>query len=355
MILTIFGYPKSGKTLLFNMLTGKEEEVSKFSTSTHEFHKAVLEVPDDRLTQLAAFNQTPPVYARIEFLDTGAVAFRESKNTTFIDLLRRADGLIHLVRGFEDPEILHTEGSIDPKRDIQAMEDELITVDFITVEKRLEKLEADVGKIKSTALKEELEMFQKIKTFLEEGKPLREYDFNAKEEVMIRGFKLLSSIPLINIINADENTYEKYLELEKSPDKATQTLVFCGKIETELLELEKDDRLIFEEEYGLKNYKYMRENFIRACYTLMDLISFFTIGKNETKAWTIRSSDNAYEAAGKIHTDIQQGFIRAETIDWKDFLEAGGFPGAREKGVLRLEGKDYRVKDGEILQFRFNK
>ncbi len=355
MILTIFGYPKSGKTLLFNMLTGKEEEVSKFSTSTHEFHKAVLEVPDDRLTQLAEFNKTPPVYARIEFLDTGAVAFRESKNSTFIDLLRRADGLIHLVRGFEDPEILHTEGSIDPERDMRAMVDELITVDFMTVEKRLEKLEADVGKIKSTELKEELEMFNVLKGFLEQGKPLREYDFNAKEESMIRGFTFLSLKPLINIVNADETTYEKYLELEKSPDKATETLVFCGKIEMELLELDEEDRLVFQGEYGLKDYKYMRVNFIRACYALMDLISFFTIGKNETKAWTVKSSDTAYEAAGKVHTDIQQGFIRAETIDWKDFLDAGGFHGAKEKGLLRLEGKDYGVKDGEILQFRFNK
>lgn len=355
MILTIFGYPKSGKTLLFNMLTGKEEEVSKFSTSTHEFHKAVLEVPDHRLTRLAEFNETPPVYARIEFLDTGAVAFREGKNTTFVDLLRRAEGLIHLVRGFEDPEILHTEGSIDPKRDIRAMEDELITVDFITAEKRIEKLEADVGKIKSTELKEELEMFRALKAWLEQGKPLREYAFNAKEESMIRGFTFLSLKPLINIVNADENTYEKYLELEKSPEKSTETLVFCGKIEMELLELDQEDRLVFQEEYGLTDYKYMRDNFIRACYTLMNLISFFTIGKNETKAWTVTDSDTAYEAAGKIHTDIQQGFIRAETIDWNDFLESGGFHGAKEKGLLRLEGKDYRVKDGEILQFRFNK
>lgn len=337
------------------MLTGKEEEVSKFSTSTHEFHKAVLEVPDHRLTQLAEFNRTPPVYARIEFLDTGAVAFRESKNTTFIDLLRRADGLIHLVRGFEDPEILHTEGSVDPGRDIRAMEEELITLDFIAVEKRLEKLTADVGKIKSTALKEELEMFKLLKSFLEEGNPLREYNFNAKEESMIKGFTLLSLKPLITIVNADENTYEKYLELEQSPGKDTRTMVFCGKIEMELLELDVEDREVFQEEYGLKDYTYMRENFIRACYKLMNLISFFTIGKNETKAWPVKRSDTAYEAAGKVHTDIQQGFIRAETIDWKDFLDAKGFHGAKEKGLLRLEGKEYLVKDGEILQFRFNK
>jgi GTP-binding protein YchF len=337
------------------MLTGNKEEVSKFSTSTHEFHMAVLDVPDDRLTRLAEFHGKPPVYAKIEFLDTGAVAFKDSKSSTFIDLLRRADGLVHMVRGFEDPEILHPEGSIDPERDIRGMEDELITVDFLMVEKRIERLQADVGKIKSVELKEELDMFKKIKEFLEEGKPLRAFDFNAKEELMVRGYKLLSLKPMINIINADETTYEKYRALERAPQSNSETLIFCGKIETELLELDEDDRSVFEEEYGLSGYEYIRNTFIQASYKLMNLLSFFTLGTEETRAWTIENSSTAYDAAGKIHSDIQQGFIRAETIDWKEFIEAGGFHLAKEKGLLRLEGKDYVVKDGEILQFRFNK
>lgn len=355
MILTIFGYPKSGKTLLFNMLTGKKEDISKFSTSTHEFHKAVIDVPDERLKLLADFHETPPVYAKIEFLDTGAIAFRDSKDTTFIDLLRRADGLVHMVRGFDDPELLHPEGAIDPLRDIRTMEDELITLDFITAEKRLEKLQLDNIKIKSKDLAEELELFKRIKSFLEEGKPLREFGFILKEELLIRGFKFLSLKPLINIINADENTYEKYLKLAKAPENNTETLVFCGKIETELLELADEDRPVFQEEYGLKDYQYMRENFIKACYKLMDLISFFTVGTDETRAWTITNSTSAYDAAGKIHSDIQQGFIRAEVMNWKDFLEIGGFSQAKEKGLLRLEGKEYIVKDGEIVHIRFNK
>lgn len=355
MILTIFGYPKSGKTLLFNMLTGKKEDISKFSTSTHEFHKAIIDVPDERLKQLAEFHDTPPVYAKIEFLDTGAIAFRDSKDTTFIDLLRRADGLVHMVRGFEDPELLHPEGSIDPQRDIRTMEDELITLDFITAEKRLEKLQLDTVKIKSKELAEELELFKRIKATLEEGKPLRESDFSAKEELLIRGYKLLSLKPLLNIINADENTYERYLKLRKPPENNTETLVFCGKIEMELLELAEDDRMVFQEEYGLTDYQYMRDNFIKACYKLMNLISFFTVGSDETKAWTIKNFTTAYEAAGKIHTDIQQGFIRAEVLNWKDFLAMKGFPQAKEKGLLRLEGKEYIVNDGEIIHIRFNK
>lgn len=355
MILTIFGYPKAGKTLLFNLLTGKKEEVSKFSTSTHEYHKAVVDVPDERLRRLAEQFNLPPIYAKIEYLDTGAIAFGESKNETFIDLLRRADGLVHVIRGFSDPEIPHPPGIVDPLRDIRTMEEELKAVDFLSIEKRLERLSADIKKIKSKELQEEFDLMNKLKTFLEEGKPLIDFEFKAKEEIKIRGFKFLSVKPLINIINSDENSYEKYLPSIEEEGKNRATFIFCGKIEEELLELEEEDRQIFQEEYGLKDYEYMKENFIKKSYKLMNLISFFTMGKNEFKAWTINNKENAYTAAGKIHTDIQEGFIRGETINWEDFLAAGGFSQAKEKGVLKLEGKDYMVKDGDVIQFRFNK
>jgi ribosome-binding ATPase len=355
MILTIFGYPKSGKTLLFNMLTGQEEAVSKFSASANEFHKAIVDVPDERLAKLSKHYESPEIHAKIEFLDTGALAFGESNNVTFIDLLRRADGLVHMIRGFEDEEILHPSGNIDPVRDMRAMEDELITVDFLTVEKRLERLAVDVMKIHSKELKEEFDVMKRMKEHLEAGKPLREFSFTPAEEIMVKGFKFLSQKPILNIINADENSYDKYLELKKEPENFTSTQVFCAKIETELLELDEEDREMFQEEYGLKNYQYMRSTFIQTSYTLMNLLSFFTVGKDECRAWTINKGDNALTAAGKIHSDIQQGFIRAETIDWKDLLETGGFSQAQKKGLLRLEGKEYIVKDGDILHFRFNK
>ncbi|UCH97058.1 MAG: redox-regulated ATPase YchF, partial [Candidatus Aminicenantes bacterium] len=181
------------------------------------------------------------------------------------------------------------------------------------------------------------------------------YPFSTKEEHYARGFKFLSQKSLINIINTDENSYQTYLKLKKEPKNNTTTRVFCGKIEQELLELEEEDRLIFQEEYGLKDYEYMKDTFVKTSYDLLNLVSFFTIGKEETRAWTINRNDNAYTAAGKIHTDIQQGFIRSETINWQELLEAGSFSQAKSKGVLRLEGKDYIVKDGEILQFRFSK
>jgi len=355
MILTIFGYPKAGKTLLFNLLTGKKEEVSKFSTSTHEYHKAVVDVPDERLTSLAKQFDLPPVYAKIEYLDTGAIAFGESKNETFIDLLRRADGLVHVIRGFEDPEIPHPPGEVDPRRDIRAIEEELKAVDFLSIEKRLEKLQADIKKIKSKELQDEFEIMTRLKAFLEEGKPLIDFEFKTKEEIIIRGFKFLSLKPLIHIINADENTYENYLSLQDENKKNRAIFVFCAKIEDELLALEEEDRKIFQEEYGLSEYEYMKENFVEKSYRLMNLISFFTMGKKEFKAWTINNQENAHTAAGKIHTDIQDGFIRGETINWQDFLDAGGFSQAKEKGVLRLEGKEYIVQDGDVIQFRFNK
>lgn len=355
MILTIFGYPKSGKTLLFNLLTGQQEDVSKFSTSIHEFHKAVVNVPDQRLSQIASQQQLPPVYAKIEYLDTGAVSLGEGKNETFVDLLRKADGLVHMVRGFQDPEIPHPSGSIDPVRDINAMSDELQAIDFLSIEKRIEKLVSDVQKIKSNELKEELELMKKLKKFLEDGKPLREYNFESKEELMVRGFKFVSKKPLLHIINADENSYDEYYKLIKPPENNVAILIFCAKIETELLELDEEDRVVFQEEYGLHDYRYMRESFISESYRLMNLLSFFTIGKEEVRAWTLASGENAYDAAGKIHTDMQEGFIRAETINWQEFLENGGFTQAKDKGVLRLEGKEYMVKDGDILHIRFNK
>ena len=354
MILTIFGYSKTGKTLLFNLLTEKKEKVDKFSAASNEFHKAVVDVPDARLQQLAGHFKTPPVYAKIEFLDAGAISLGEVKNSTFIDLLRRADGLVHLVRAFSDEEILHPQGSVDPARDIAAMEDELRTTDFLTIEKRLERLVVDVKKLKSRELQEELDLLQKLKAFLEAGQPLREYPFSEKEEVQVRGFKFLSAKPLLHLINCDENTLGMHAGLAVPASQGRCVVLFAGKIETELLELDAGERPAFQAEYGLCGYRYIRDEFIQTAYDLMGLISFFTVGEDETKAWTLEKGASAFVASGKIHSDIQKGFIRAEVIAWKDFLDCAGFARAKEKGLLRLEGKEYVVQDGEIVHFRFN-
>jgi GTP-binding protein YchF len=354
MILTIFGYAKTGKTLLFNLLTEKKEKISKFSTASTEFHKAIVDVPDARLKKLAAYFETPPVYAKIEFLDAGAISLGEVKNSTFIDLLRRADGLVHLVRGFSDEEIVHPQGRIDPARDMAAMEDELKATDFLTIEKRLEKLAVDIKKMKAKELQEEFDLLQKLKLFLETGKPLREYAFTEKEEVLVRGFKFLSAKPLLNLVNADENSMKTHAALTRPVEHKKCTTLFAGKIEQELLELAPEERSVFQQEYGLADYRYLRDEFIKTSYALMNLISFFTVGKDETKAWTLEKGASAFIASGKIHSDIQKGFIRAEVIPWQEFLDCDGFAKAKEKGLLRLEGKEYVVRDGEIVHFRFN-
>ncbi len=353
MILTIFGYPKTGKTLLFNLLTDKHEQVSKFSASSQELHKATVDVPDERLRQLAEFHETPPVYAKIEFLDTGAVSLGEVKNVTFVDLLRRADGLVHVVRGFADPEILHAFPTVDPARDMAAMEEELKAADFVTIEKRLERLAVDLKKIKSKELQEEFDLLQRLRAWLEEGKPLRLFALREKEELLLRGFRFLSQKPLLHVVNADETTLAGHRGLARPPAEKTAVMVYAGRIEQELLELPAAERPLFAREYGLEGYHYLRDEFIQSSYALMDLVSFFTVGKDETRAWTIPSGASAWEAAGKIHSDIQRGFIRAEVIPWGDFLSCQGFAKAKEKGLLRLEGKEYPVRDGEIVHFRF--
>jgi ribosome-binding ATPase YchF (GTP1/OBG family) len=219
----------------------------------------------------------------------------------------------------------------------------------------MEKLELDRKKQKSKELEDEYGLMNKLKTFLEAGKPLREFTFSPHEEQLTRGFTFLSQKPLINIINTDENTFTRYLGEAHEPVNNTTTIIFCGKIEKELLELEQEERRIFQEEYGLKDYRYIKDNLLLTSYKLMDLISFFTVGKAETKAWTIKRASSAFMAAGKIHSDIQQGFIKAEVVHWQDFLNSGGFSGAKEKGLLKLEGKEYLIQDGEVIYFRFSK
>ncbi|HDP95737.1 MAG TPA: redox-regulated ATPase YchF [Candidatus Aminicenantes bacterium] len=355
MILTIFGYPKTGKTLLFNLLARQRETVSKFSSSHNELHKAVVDVPDSRLANLAAHFDTPPVFAKIEYLDTGSMGYGEIENSAFVDLLRRGDGLIHIVRGFTDPEIPHPACSVDPQRDIDHMESEIIAVDFVSMDKRREKLETDMRRTGSRELKEEHDLMLRLQEHLEANRPLREYALNEIEASRVRGFSFLSQKPLLHLVNADENNYHQHLKLARPAINQRTVQVFCGRMETELLELDSRERALFQTEFGLSDYQYLRDSFIQTSYELMNLASFFTVGHDETRAWTISRGESAWNAAGKIHGDIQQGFIRAEVISWSDFLSAGGFSQAKEKGKLRLEGKDYPVKDGEIVHFRFNK
>jgi len=349
MIFTIFGYPKTGKTTLFNLLTGKKEKVSKFATSTNkDLNKAIVEVPDKRIEQINKIFKKNLKYARIEYMDTGSLAYGEVKNSAFLDPLKVSDGLVHTVRGFSDPEIVHPAGSVDPMRDIESMENELILTDLITVENRLKTIELDLKKKKTRALENEKNLLEKIKNNLEEGKPIREIKLSENDDMMIRGFQLLSKKPIIHMVNIGEE--DKQFNKQKNN---FLIMSFYGKIEAEISELDEEEKKIFMEEYNID--KSIRERFIKDSYQLLNLISFFTIGDKEVKAWTIKQGSTAYEAAGKIHSDIQKGFIKAEVIYWEDLIKAGGIKESKDQALLKLEGKDYKVKDGDILQIRFGK
>jgi hypothetical protein len=270
--------------------------------------------------------------------------------------LRTADGLIHVVRAFEDPELVHPQGSVNPERDIKNMEEELILSDLVVIESRLEKIEHDLKRKKSPDEEKEKEILEKIKDKLNVGIAIREIDLNEEEQRKIRGFSFLTQKPLIHLINLDE----KDIHLIESPEsfyssqkKGVKCLCFCGKIEKEISELEGEERELFLREYGLKEFSVNK--FLKISYELLNLISFFTIGKNEVKAWTIKKGTSAYEGAGIIHTDIQKGFIKAEVIEWNNLIDAGSLKDAKEKGMVRLEGKDYEIKDGDVIYFRFGK
>ena len=267
-----------------------------------------------------------------------------------------ADGLTHVVRGFFDPQILHPKGQINPGDDMRSMEEELILTDLVSIESRLETLEKELARKKSTEDEREKEILERLHSSLEEGKGIREVKLSPQEEKFIRSFTFLSQKPLLHIVNVDEKdipsieTPEKFFSAQK---EGIVILAFCGKIEAEIIELDDEEKAVFLSEFGLKELSISK--FLKTSYLLLNTITFFTIGKEEVKAWTIKKNTPASQAAGSIHTDIEKGFIRAEVIPWETLLEYGSFQTAKEKGATRLEGKDYIVQDGDVLYFRHAK
>jgi len=354
---TIFGYPKSGKTTLFNLLTGARIEVHAYETGKTEPHLRTCFVPDARLDEIwGLYRDRAKKHATMDYTDLAGTSFGGIKNAAYLSYLRKADGLAHVVRGFQNEEIPHAKGSIDVARDITAMEEELILADLLMVETRLEKLEKEVKGTKSREGGQELELLRRLKSRFEEGRSVRETGLSPAEEKLTRPFAFLSQKPLFHMVNVDEKdiplieTPEKIFEME---NKNTSVLAFCGKIETEILELDNGEKKIFLDEYGFKELS--ASKFLKASYDLLDVITFFTIGDDEVKAWTIRRGTHAEAAAGAIHSDIEKGFIRAEVIPWKQLTTHGSFQKARDNAAIRLEGKDYIVQDGDVVYFRFAK
>ena len=355
MKLGIVGRPKTGKTTLFNLLTRSHQSVDKFG-AVRETHVGTAHVPDPRLDRLSAlFKPKKHTPATVDFVDVPGIAKGEQEK---IDLsaLKNVDGLVHVLRAFEDPDLPH-EGGVDPARDARALDEELVLSDYVLLEKRREKLEKDRKKIKSAELDAEWAAIEKCLPALEAATPLRAAGLSADDEKRLRGFTLLSLKPLLLVVNvADADAASDPVERFGLQGFAAQPHVAvaraAAKIEMELNDLPDDDVAAFLADLGLTERGVDR--ILRASYRLLGVQSFFTAGEDECRAWTVPAHSTAVECAGTIHSDLARGFIRAEVVPVDDLLELGSFADCRTKGKLRLEGKEYVVKDGDVVHVRFN-
>ena len=318
----------------------------------------IARVPDPRLEALGRLFEPPKVtHATVEYVDTPSVSKENLRDPGYMASLRVADAFAHVLRLFPDETVPHEKGSVDPLRDLEDVETELILSDLVVIEKRLERLDKDRKKIKSPELDREFEVLQKAKTLLEENRPLRELEIEPAEEKLIRGFQFLSQKPMLYVLNLGESDagalHEREREYREGPlagRRQTAVTAVCGKVEAELAELPPSDQAEYLSSYGLKESGL--ERLISATYSLLGLMSFLTAGEDECRAWTIPMNSTAVKAAGAIHSDFEKKFIRAEVVNWKSLVDLGGYAGVREKGLLRLEGKEYIVKDGDVLVIR---
>ncbi|MGA9070651.1 MAG: redox-regulated ATPase YchF [Terracidiphilus sp.] len=352
----IIGLPQVGKTSLFKILTKAKLEERGFS---RQEHIGVARVPDERLDKLSAlYSPKKTTYASVEFVDVAAIGQEALKETAFLTSLRNVDALIHVLRAFEEESIAHV-GPIDPLRDIKSVEFDLMISDLTQVEKRLERLEKDLKKGRTSDLEHEQALLIRSKEALEQETPLRELEMTAEERKLIKGFMFLSQKPILYALNIGESSslgddLEKAVSRFKLDDVAHKpnagATAICGKVEAELAEMDDEEAAEFLEGYGLHESGLVR--LIRKSYELQGLISFFTAGEDECRAWTIPAGSKAPQGAGAIHSDLEHHFIRAETIRWDALLSAGSEAAARSKGILRLEGKEYVVQDGDVMHIR---
>jgi len=355
----LFGFPLTGKTTLFNTLTGAAATVG--TGGRPETHLGVARVPDDRLDRLAVlFKPKKLTHATVDYVDAAGVQQGEGKKSeSFLQDLKSADALMHVVRAFEDEAIPHTQGTINPSRDVATMETELILADHTVATRRTERLELAIRKTGRDEEKRELELIRRCVEALEREQPLREVSFSEDDSRRLKGFTFLSAKPLLVVLNVAESEAGALPQAiagsglaEFSRKPAVAAVAASARIESEIARLDPPDARAFMEEMGLAEPAL--ERIIRTSYALLGLISFFTVGEDECRAWTIRAATKAQPAAGTIHSDLEKGFIRAEVVDWKNLLDAGSMPAARERAQLRLEGKEYVVRDGDVMHIRFN-
>ncbi len=351
MKLGIIGLPQSGKTTIFNALT-RGDTPTTASAGRIEVHTAVVDVPDPRVDTLSAmFKPRKTIYAKVTYADIAGLeggAAKSGISGQLLNQLAQMDAFLHVVRCFESDLVPHPAGSVEPARDAATMLDELLLNDLVAVERKLERLadERRKGGSDKTIVERQITLFERLQASLSGNEPLRRLDFSAEESRELSSYGLLTRKPILTVFNLGEGQAAPAVEL----DHASVSLQ--GKLEMELAQLPAEDAAIFMEEYGIEELSLSK--MIGLSYDLLQVQSFFTVGEDEVRAWTTRRGANAQEAAGEIHTDLQKGFIRAEVVSYTDLVELGGMNEAKARGKLRLEGKEYPVKDGDIVHIRFN-
>ncbi len=355
MRLGIIGLSQSGKTTIFNALTRGNQPIT-VSGGRFDVHTAIVDVPDPRVDQLSQlFDPGKTTYAKVTYADIAGLEGSSNKSGLsgpLLNQLTQMDGFVHVVRCFENPSVPHPLGSVDPQRDINLMDAELLLNDLISVERKLERLaeERKKGAGREKALVDrEIALFEQLMTVLAQETPLRNIELTSEEEKLLSGFGFLSRKPVLVLLNLADGQEAPQIPY---PYQRSVVAPLQGKLEMDLAQLDPEDAALFMDEYQIETLGLHRV--ISLSYDLLGLQSFFTVGKDEVRAWTVQRGALATEAAGVIHSDLQKGFIRAEVVGYEDLLALGGLAEARSKGKLRLEGKDYPVQDGEILHVRFN-
>lgn len=357
----IIGLPNSTKTTIFNALTHSQVETARYSTGQVEIHTATVRVPDPRVDRLAAmFRPRKTTWAQIQYNDIGGLRVGIGREGglggPLLNAVAQNDAFLHVVRAFQDEEVPHPNGGVDPARDLEAMDFELLFSDLVIVERSLERLAGQLAKGKAYPERQAdealLALLLRFKETLERGAPLRDLDLTPEEQVAARGYRFLTQKPVLVVLNVGDQGSDDPADYVSYRHRRSEVICLRGGLEMEIAQLDAQDAALFLAEYGIPEPGLHR--MIRLSHALLGLQSFFTVGEDEVRSWTVPVGATAVEAAGVIHSDLARGFIRAEVVSYDDLVAAGSLDAARKQGTVRLQGRDYVVKDGDILNIRFN-